>query len=171
MVAEIWGIEGGGVVMTMIIINGKGVAEASYFYLCIVPYIQYSEDEVEANDTHFRVMCLKKSKKILSHPLFCASQLATFYFHLAHGPPLIYTRFAWAGGTFFPSCAVVSVFCSGGKYVLVLPSIYVLRVPYSCGVVLVFFVLAGHSFWCYIYVLSVQYSCAVVSVFLLWRES
>jgi hypothetical protein len=26
---------------------------------------------------------------------------------------------------------------------------YVLRVPYSCGVVLVFLVLAGNSFWCY----------------------
>ena len=42
---------------------------------------------------------------------------------------------------------------------------YVLGVPYSCGVVLVFLVLAGNSFWCS-YVLSVQYSCAVVSVFL-----
>ena len=27
---------------------------------------------------------------------------------------------------------------------------YVLRVPYSCGVVLVFLVLAGNSFWCYV---------------------
>ncbi len=27
---------------------------------------------------------------------------------------------------------------------------YVLEVPYSCGVVLVFLVLAGNSFWCYI---------------------
>jgi hypothetical protein len=46
---------------------------------------------------------------------------------------------------------------------------YVLRVPYSYGVVLVFW------FWREIvfgtYVLSVQYSCAVVSVFLLWQES
>jgi hypothetical protein len=41
VVAEIWRIEGGGVVMTMIIINGYGVAEASCFYLCIIPYIQY----------------------------------------------------------------------------------------------------------------------------------
>ncbi len=47
---------------------------------------------------------------------------------------------------------------------------YVLRVPYSCGVVLVFLVLAGISFGV-TYVLSVQYSCAVVSFFLLWRES
>ncbi len=31
--------------------------------------------------------------------------------------------------------------------VLVLHTPYVLRVPYSCGVVLVFFVLAGNSFW------------------------
>jgi hypothetical protein len=46
---------------------------------------------------------------------------------------------------------------------------YVLRVPYSCGVVLVFW------FWQEIvfgvtYVLSVQYSCVVVSVFWLWWE-
>ncbi len=46
---------------------------------------------------------------------------------------------------------------------------YVLRVRYSCGVVLVFW------FWREIvfgvtYVLSVRYSCAFVSVFWLWRE-
>jgi hypothetical protein len=64
----------------------------------------------------------------------------------------------------------MSVFCSGGeKQVLVLHTPYVLRVPYSCGVVLVSW------FWREIvfgtYILSVQYICAVVSVFLLWRES
>ena len=52
---------------------------------------------------------------------------------------------------------------------LVLHTTYVLRVPYSCGVVSVFW------FWREIdfgvtYVLSVQYSCAVVSVFLLRQE-
>ncbi len=46
---------------------------------------------------------------------------------------------------------------------------HVLRVQYSCGVVLVFW------FWREVvfgvmYVLSVQYSCAVVSVFWLWQE-
>jgi hypothetical protein len=62
----------------------------------------------------------------------------------------------------FFSCAVVSVFGSGGIYVLVFhTTTYVLRVQYSCGVVLVFW------FWREIvfgvaYVLSVQYSCAVV---------
>ncbi len=56
----------------------------------------------------------------------------------------------------------MSVFGSGGKYVLVLhTTTYVLRVQYSCGDVLVFW------FWQEIgvgvtYVLSVQYSCAVV---------
>ncbi len=49
----------------------------------------------------------------------------------------------------FSSCVVVSVFGSGGKQVLVLHT-YVLRVQYSCGVVLVFFGLAGNSFWCYL---------------------
>ncbi len=48
-----------------------------------------AEDEVEANNTHFGVMCLKKSKNSVSHPSFHALQLATFYFHLALGPPLI----------------------------------------------------------------------------------
>ncbi len=64
----------------------------------------------------------------------------------------------------------MTVFGSGGKYVLVLhTTTYVIRDQYSCGVVLVFW------FWQEIvfgvmYVLSVQYSCAVVSVFWLWRE-
>jgi hypothetical protein len=69
---------------------------------------------------------------------------------------------------FFSSCAVMSVFGSGKKLVLVLHT-YVLRVQYSCGVcvVLVFW------FWREIvfgvtYVLSVKYSCALVSVFWLW---
>ena len=62
----------------------------------------------------------------------------------------------------------MSVFGSGGKLVMVLHT-YVLRVQYSCGVVLVFW------FWREIvidvsYVLSVQYSCVVVSVFWLWWE-
>ncbi len=46
---------------------------------------------------------------------------------------------------------------------------YVLRVQYSCGVVLVFLFLAGNSIGV-TYILSVQYSCGVVSVFWLWRE-
>ena len=33
---------------------------------------------------------------------------------------------------------------------LVLHTTYVLRVPYSCGVVFVFLVVAGISFWCYV---------------------
>ena len=57
----------------------------------------------------------------------------------------------------------MSVFGSGGNKVLALHT-YVLRVQYSCGVVLVFW------FWREIvfgvtYVLGVQCSCAVVSVF------
>ncbi len=61
------------------------------------------------------------------------------------------------------SCAVVSVFDSGRKSVLVLHT-YVPRVEYNCGVELVF--------WSwreividFTYVFSVQYSCGVVSVF------
>jgi hypothetical protein len=37
----------------------------------------------------------------------------------------------------FSGCAVVSVFGSGGKWILVSHA-YILRVQYSCGVVLVF---------------------------------
>ena len=46
---------------------------------------------------------------------------------------------------------------------------YVLRVQYSCGVVLVFWFWQEIVFGV-IHVLSVQYSCAVVSVFWLMRE-
>ncbi len=49
---------------------------------------------------------------------------------------------------------------------MVLHTTYVLRVPYSCGVVFSFLVQAGNSFRCFVHmVLIVQYSCVVVSVF------
>ena len=59
---------------------------------------------------------------------------------------------------------------AGKRFWFYLLCTYVLRVQYSCGVVLVIW------FWREIvfgvtYVLSVQYSCAVVSVFCLWRET
>ncbi len=69
----------------------------------------------------------------------------------------------------FSSCAVVSVFGSGGKQVLVLHTTYVLRVQYSSGVVLVFWFWREKDFGV-TYILSVRYSCAVVSVFWLWWE-
>ncbi len=56
-----------------------------------------------------------------------------------------------------------------GKGFLVLHTPYVLRVPHSCGVVLVFLIWQEIVFG--MHALSVQYSCAVVSVFLLWRAS
>jgi hypothetical protein len=68
----------------------------------------------------------------------------------------------------FSSCAVVSVFGSGGKEVLVLHT-YVLRLEYSCGVVLVFLLWWDIVFGV-TYILSVQNSCAVVTVFWLWWE-
>jgi hypothetical protein len=43
------------------------------------------------------------------------------------------------------SCGVVSVFL-----VLAGKSFWYVRSPYSCGVVLVFLVMAGNSFWCYV---------------------
>jgi hypothetical protein len=71
---------------------------------------------------------------------------------------------------FFSSCAVSQVLVlAGNRFWFYLLCTYVLRVQYSCGVVLVF------RFWREIvfgvtYILSVQYSCVVVSVFSLWRE-
>jgi hypothetical protein len=47
---------------------------------------------------------------------------------------------------------------------------YVLRVQYSCDVVLVFWFWREILVFDVMYIVNVQYSCAVVSVFLLWRE-
>ncbi len=81
-----------------------------------------------------------------------------------------YTRCAWAGGTIFPVVLLCQfLVLAGNSFWFYLLCTYVLRVQYSCGVVLVFW------FWQEIvfgvmYVLSVQYSCAVVLVFWLWQE-
>ncbi len=48
---------------------------------------------------------------------------------------------------------------------LVLHTPYVLRVPYSCGVVLVFLVLPGNSFWCYLRTWCTIQLCGCVSFF------
>ncbi len=52
---------------------------------------------------------------------------------------------------------------------MVLHTTYVLRVQYSCGLVLVFWFWQETVFGV-TYVLSVQYRCVVASVFWLWRE-
>ncbi len=75
-----------------------------------------------------------------------------------------YTRFAWAGGTFFPVmllCRVSFWFWQEIGFGL---HTHVLRVQYSCGVVLVFWLWLEIVFGV-MYILSVQYSCAVVTVF------
>ncbi len=69
----------------------------------------------------------------------------------------------------FSSCAVVSVFFSGGKQVLVLHTPYVFRVTYSCGVVLVFFNLPGNSFW-YVRTQCTIQLCGCVSFFVVVRK-
>ena len=81
-----------------------------------------------------------------------------------------YTRCVWAGGTYFPG-VLLSQFLVlvGNRFWFYLLCTYVLRVQYSCGVVLVFWFCREIVFGV-TYVLGVQYSCAVVSVFLLWRE-
>jgi hypothetical protein len=78
-----------------------------------------------------------------------------------HGQRNEYTCHAWAGGTFFPVVLLFQFFF-WREIDFGLHTTYVLRVPYSCGVVLVFW------FWreivfCVTYILSVQYSCVVVS--------
>ncbi len=59
-----------------------------------------------------------------------------------------YTRFTWAGGTFFP-VVLLCQFLFWWEIGFGFTYYYVLRVSYSCGVVFVFLVLAGNSFWCY----------------------
>ncbi len=76
------------------------------------------------------------------------------------------TRFAWAGGTFFPVvllllCCVSFWYWQEIGFDL---HTHILRVQYSCGVVLVFW-LQREIVFGVMYILSVQYSCAVVSVF------
>ncbi len=76
-----------------------------------------------------------------------------------HGRRDTYTRFAWAGGTshaspgleepFFQLCCCVS-FLFWQEIGFGCTYYYVLRVPYNCGVVLVFLVMAGNGFWCYV---------------------
>ncbi len=61
-----------------------------------------------------------------------------------------YTRFAWAGGTFFP-VVLLCQFMFWWEIDFGCTYNYVIRVPYSCGVVLVFLVLAGNSVWCYVH--------------------
>ena len=58
-------------------------------------------------------------------------------------------RFAWAGGTFFP-VVLLCQFWFWREIGFGCTYYYVLGVPYSCDVVLVFLVLAGNSFWCYV---------------------
>ncbi len=70
----------------------------------------------------------------------------------------------------FSSCAVVSVFCSGGKQVLVVHATKYLEF-HTVVVLCQFFLFWREIVFGVTYVLSVQYSCAVVSFFLLWRES
>jgi hypothetical protein len=81
-----------------------------------------------------------------------------------------YTCCAWAGGTFFPVVLLCQfLVLAGNRFWFYLQYTYVLRVQYSCRVVLVFW-FWGEIVFGVMYVLSVQYSCAVVSVFWLWRE-
>ncbi len=58
---------------------------------------------------------------------------------------------------------------AGNRFWFYLLCTYVLRVQYSCGVVLVFRFLREIVLGV-LYILNVQYSCAVVSVFSLRRE-
>jgi hypothetical protein len=59
---------------------------------------------------------------------------------------------------------------AGNRFWFYLLCTYVLRVQYSCGVVLVFWFWQEIVFGVMYVLTSVQYSCAVVSVFWFWRE-
>ncbi len=74
----------------------------------------------------------------------------------------IYTRFAWAGVTFFSVVLLCGVSIWFWQEMRELALHYF---PADCFGIEREIVFGGT------YVLSVQYSCAVVSVFLLWQES
>ncbi len=78
------------------------------------------------------------------------------------------TRFAWAGGTFFLVVLyVVSVLVLAGRrfwFNFGSNTYLLLRVQYSCGGALVFY-LQWEIVFGVLHILSVQYSCAVASVF------
>ncbi len=81
-----------------------------------------------------------------------------------------YTRYAWAGGTFFPVVLLCQFFVLVGNrswfYILLMYLEY-----HTVVVLCLFFWFWGEIVFGNTYVLSVQYSWLVVSVFLLWRES
>ncbi len=79
------------------------------------------------------------------------------------------TRYAWAGGTFFPVVLLCQFSALAGNRFWVY--ILLMYLEYHTVVVLCDFYLIWQEIIFGMYVLSVQYSCAVVSVFLLWRES
>ncbi len=137
----------------------------------------------------YQELCLI-SKKILIGFLFLEKQIANILdrgFLFLHNTHLLYSLSPYrrtesqteirihslcvGWRNLFSSCAVVSVFCSGRTQVLVLHTTYVLRVPYSCGVVLVFLVVAGISIWCYIRTQCTRQLCGgkvnFVQIFLL----
>ena len=58
------------------------------------------------------------------------------YFFKQLAPALHYTRFEWAGGTFFPVVLLCQFLVLAGNRVLVLHSTYVHRVSYHTVVVL-----------------------------------
>jgi hypothetical protein len=66
--------------------------------------------------------------------------------------------------SFFQLCCYVS-FLLWQEIGFGLHTAYVLRVPYSYDVVLVFLVLAGNSFWCYVLTLCTIQLCGCVSFF------
>jgi hypothetical protein len=85
------------------------------------------------------------------------------------GQRVKYTRYAWAGGTFFPVVLLCQFSVLAGNrfwfYILLM------YLEYHTGVVLCKFFWFWREIVFGTYVLSVQYSCAIVSSFLLWWES
>jgi hypothetical protein len=79
-----------------------------------------------------------------------------------HGQRDKFTRFPWAGGTFFP---VVLLCCVSFWFWREMRELALHYFPADC------FGIKREIVFGVTYVLSVQYSCVVVSFYLLWRES
>ncbi len=122
------------------------------------------------NNTYWGSLLLRNTLLIFRTGVSCFS-VTLFYSTLLaftdrrnHRQRNEYTCCAWARETSFPVVLyVVSVFWFWWEIGFGVHT-HVLRVPYSCGVVLGFW-LQREIVFGVTYILSVQYSCAVVSVF------
>ncbi len=146
-----------------------------YFFLCmdLQPYSHNSFSKIsrtlfDFGNTTYWVSSFKRNNLLIFWTGVSCSSVTLFYstlLALTHGQNHRrrnkYTRFTWAGGTFFSVVLLCCVSFWLWREMRELALHYFLADCFGIEREIVFGVM---------YVLSVQYSCAVVSVLLLWRE-